>query len=82
MKILIFLFIIIFLSASTIYFTIKRKIKCNKCSSHDVNRTGEKRYKEDPFALWGSPNSYWEIEYKCDRCGNVFWDRPNAAIFN
>ena len=82
MKILIFLFIIIFLSALMIYFTIKRKVKCAKCSSHDVFRTGEKRYKEDPVSLWGSPSSYWEIEYRCNKCGDVFWDRQDAAIFN
>jgi DNA-directed RNA polymerase subunit RPC12/RpoP len=82
MKILIFLIVIIILSAITIYFTINKKIKCTKCSSQDINRTGEKRYKEDPSTIWGSTNSYWEIEYKCNRCGNVFWDQPNAPIFN
>jgi DNA-directed RNA polymerase subunit RPC12/RpoP len=82
MKILIFLFIVIFFVTLTIYFTIKRKIKCTKCSSQDISKTGEKRYKEDPVALCGSPNSYTEIEYKCNRCGNVFWNPQDASIFN
>jgi DNA-directed RNA polymerase subunit RPC12/RpoP len=82
MRILIFLIVAVFFVALTIYFTIKRKIKCNKCSSQDISRTGEKRYKEDPVALWGSPSSYNEIEYKCNKCGNVFWNPRDAAIFN
>jgi len=44
--------------------------------------TGEKRYKEDPVAAFGSPNSYHEIEYKCKKCGNVFWEPQEAVIFN
>ena len=57
-------------------------MKCKSCSSTDVTATGQKRYNEDNFAIHGSPNSYHELEYKCNKCGNVFWAPKGAAIFN
>ncbi len=82
MTILIFSLIAVILVFLTVYFTLKRKIKCHNCFSRDVNMTGEKRYKEDQIAVFGSPNSYHEIEYKCKKCGNVFWEPKEAVIFN
>jgi DNA-directed RNA polymerase subunit RPC12/RpoP len=82
MKIIIFILLLITAASLTFYFTLKRKVKCNKCSSPNITITGKKQYKEDPIALYGSPNSYEEIEYKCNACGNTFWEKSDAAIFN
>jgi hypothetical protein len=79
---IIFIIIAIILAALVFYFTIKRKMKCKSCSSTDVIATGQKRYKEDPVALHGSPSSYHDLEYKCNKCGEVFWAPKGAVIFN
>ena len=81
-KIIIFLFLMVIAGTVTFYFTIKKKIKCNRCLSGDVKETGKKQYKEDPVSLYGSPSSYEEIEYKCNNCGSIFWEKVRAAIFN
>ena len=81
-KLIIFLFLMVIAGTVTFYFTIKRKIKCNNCKSGDVKETGKKQYKEDPVAFLGSPSSYEEIEYRCNNCGNLFWEKKGAAIFN
>jgi len=44
--------------------------------------TGKMRYKEDSVSVLGSPNSYHELEYKCNGCGNTFWEPKQSAIFN
>jgi DNA-directed RNA polymerase subunit RPC12/RpoP len=79
---IIFIIIAIILVVVVFYFTVKRKVKCTKCSSTDVTATGQKRYKEDPIAISGSPNSYHEIEYKCNKCDKIFWEPKQSAIFN
>lgn len=82
MAIVIFSLIGIILVFITVRYTLHRKTKCHSCLSQDVLRTGAKRYKEDPIAAFGSPNSYHELEYKCKKCGNVFWEPKEAIIFN
>ena len=82
MRIIIFLLLLVIAAVFTFYFSIKRKVKCNKCSSGDVIKTGKKQYQEDPVSLHGSPSSYEEEEYKCSNCGNIFWEKKSAAIFN
>ena len=79
---IIFIIIAIILASLVFYFTVKRKVKCVNCRSTDVTATGQKRYKEDNLAFQGSPNSYHEIEYKCNKCGNNFWESKQSAIFN
>lgn len=78
----VFILIAIILGSLVFYFTVKRKIKCTKCSSKDVTATGQKRYNEDNLAIQGSPSSYHDLEYKCNKCGEVFWAPKGAAIFN
>ena len=83
MTIPIFLLTAIILVLLTVYFTLKRKIKCHNCFSRDVIKTGKKIYKEDPpIAVFGSPDSHHELEYKCNNCGNIFWEKQKAIIFN
>ncbi len=79
---LIFIIIAIILVSLVFYFTIKRKVKCPNCKNSDVAATGQKRYNEDPIAIHGSPNSYHEIEYKCNKCSNTFWGAKQSLIFN
>ena len=78
----IFIIIAIILSSLVFYFTVKKKTKCPHCQSSDVKPTGQKRYNEDNIALQGSPNSYHDIEFRCKKCGKVFWLPKEAAIFN
>lgn len=78
----IFVIAAIILISLVFYLTLKRKVKCHQCFSRDVTTTGQKRYKEDPVAIHGSPNSYHEIEYKCNKCGNTFWEPKQSVIFN
>jgi ribosomal protein S27E len=63
-----------------LYFASTKKVKCLMCSCDNVIPTGEKRYKEDNISIWGSPKSFHEIEYKCKKCGNTFWE-PKKAVF-
>ena len=79
---IIFIIIAIILASLVFYFTVKRKVKCTKCSCTDVTATGQKRYNEDNLAFHGSSNSYHEFEYKCNKCGNTFWEAKQSAIFN
>jgi Protein of unknown function DUF82. len=82
MKIIIFVLIAAVSVSLIIYLSLKRKTKCSNCNSADVVITGKKKYEEDPVAISGSPNSYHQIEYKCNNCGNTFWKPKDAAIFN
>lgn len=83
MTIIIFSIIAVILVSLIVYFTLVRKTKCPNCFSKDVILTGEKRYKENPpIAAFGLPDSYFEIEYKWSKCGNVFWHPKQAIIFN
>ncbi len=77
-----FIIIAIILGSLVFYFTVKQKVKCTNCSSTDVTTTGQKRYNEDNLAIQGSPNSYHDLEYKCNRCGNTFWEPKQSVIFN
>ncbi len=78
----IFIIIAIILGSLVFYFTVKKKTKCPHCQSSDVIATGQKRYSEDSLAVQGSPNSYHDLEYKCNKCGKIFWAPRGAAIFN
>jgi uncharacterized protein with PIN domain len=83
MAISIFLVVTAALVIITIYFSLKKKNVCPDCHSNDVLPTGNKRYKENPaIAVAGSPDSYRELEYKCSKCGSIFWIQPKAIIFN
>jgi hypothetical protein len=44
--------------------------------------TGDIRYNEDNLAIHGSPGSSHEIEYKCNKCSNIFWEPKQSVIFN
>lgn len=79
----VFIIIAIILGSLIFYLTIKKKTKCPHCKNSDVSLTGQKRYKEEPsIAVFGSPDSYNELEYKCNKCGKVFWAPKDALIFN
>ncbi len=78
----IFIVATIFLISLIVYLTLKRKIKCSNCKSLDVSATGQKRYSEDNLAIHGSPSSYHELEYKCNKCGNTFCESKESIIFN
>ena len=79
---ILFIIIAIIIACLVFYFSVKRKIKCTKCSCTDVTATGQKRYNEDNLAIQGSPSSNNDLEYKCTKCGEVFWAPKGAAIFN
>jgi hypothetical protein len=67
----------------TIYFSIKPKNWCPHCKSKKIAATGERKYHEKPpLALWGSPASYYEIEYRCENCGQLSWKKQKAVIVN
>jgi DNA-directed RNA polymerase subunit RPC12/RpoP len=78
---IVFILVAIIIGSLVFYFTVKRKTKCTKCSSNNVTATGQKRYNEDNLAIQGSPSSYHELEYKCNKCGEVFWTPKGAASF-
>lgn len=78
----IFIIIAIILGSLIFYLTVKKKTKCSHCQSSDVSLTGQKRYSEDNLAVQGSPNSYHDLEYKCNKCGKIFWAPKGATIFN
>jgi hypothetical protein len=79
---IIFIIIAIILGSLVFYLTVKKKTKCPHCQNSDVSLTGQKRYKEDPVSIQGSPNSYHELEYKCNKCSKTFWAPKGAVIFN
>lgn len=79
---------ILFLSILSVLFILlfiylqKRKTVCPNCKSGNIVKTGNTKYKEDPVAILGSPDSYHQIEYRCEKCGNIFWEKHKAFIFN
>lgn len=83
MTTILFFTIIVISILLTVYFSLKKRIICPNCRNEKVTRTGGKKYKENPpIALWGSPDSYHEFEFKCEICGEVFWAKEKAVIFN
>lgn len=80
---ILFIIIAIAVIILTVYFTMKKSLKCPDCRSEEVEPTGRKEYKEDPpIALWGSPDSYHRKEYKCNQCGRIFMEKEKAVIVN
>ncbi len=80
---IIFIIIAVIIITAIIYFSMQKKTHCPNCNSNIVVRTGKKIYKENPaIAVYGSPNSYHELEYKCNNCGHTFWEKQKAIIFN
>ena len=80
---IIFILLAIILVALTILYNIKKKTTCPECGNKNVKRTGKKINKESPaIAVFGSPDSYHELEYKCENCGHVFWKESKTVIFN
>lgn len=83
MNTLIFIIIAVVLVAATLYFSLKSKVRCPSCRSINIDLTGNIKYKEDPpLAFVGSPDSYNELEYKCNNCGQLSWKKQKAVIFN
>jgi hypothetical protein len=82
MAIIIFCSLAVILGSLTVYYSLNRKVKCISCFSKEVELTGEKRYKEDPVQIMGSPSHYHELEYKCNMCGVKFWEPKQAMLFN
>ena len=83
MGILIFIIVAVIILSATIYYSLKSKSHCPNCNDKNVTLTGKKIYKEDPpIAAYGSPDSYHELEYKCSKCGHIFWEKQKATIFN
>jgi len=81
---LIFIIVAVIILFVTIYFSLKNKARCPKCKSNLIVQTGNKKYKEEPplAIAGGSPDSYNSIEYKCSKCGHVFWQKQKSVIFN
>ena len=80
---IIFIIVAIIILSMTIHYSLKKKIHCPNCKSNNIVQTGKKQYKEDPaIAVFGSPDSYHELEYKCNNCGQMFWEKQQAIIFN
>lgn len=76
---IIFILVAVGLAIITFIYFLKEKPTCPKCGSKNLERTGNKRYKESPaLAIAGSPESYHEIELKCLDCKHNFWDRKRA----
>ena len=83
MEIMVFIAAAIVLIIVTIYFTLEHKLRCPNCKSSDLVKTGDKIYKEEPsLAAYGSQDSYHSFEYKCLKCGDIFWKERKAIIFN
>ena len=83
MGIAIFIIVVLVIVSATIYISLKSKTHCPNCNSKNIVMTGKKIYKETPpIALYGSPGSYHEFEFKCSKCGHLFWERKKALIFN
>lgn len=80
---IIIIFIILISITVTIYLSLKSKPTCPHCGNKKIFPTGEKKYIENPpVALWGSPDSYYEFEYKCENCNQIFWKKQKAVIIN
>lgn len=83
MALLIFILIAVIIITLTLYFSLKEKATCPNCKSKNILKTGKKIYKEKPdAAIYGSPSSYHQIEYKCNDCGDIFLKEQKAVIFN
>lgn len=83
METIIIIFIVAIAISVTLYLSLKKKNKCPYCKSEKIIRTGGKKYLESPpIALWGSPDSYYEFEYKCENCNKLFWEKQKAVITN
>lgn len=80
---LIFILIAIILIALTLFFSLRQKKSCPFCNSSNIAKTGIKIYKENPdLAMYGSPSSYNQLEYKCISCGKTFFIEQKSIIFN
>jgi DNA-directed RNA polymerase subunit RPC12/RpoP len=83
METIILLTLVIVAISATIYLSLRTKDKCPHCRSKKIIQTGERKYLESPpIALWGSPDSYYEFEYKCENCNQIFWKKQKAVITN
>lgn len=79
----IFILIAIILISLTLFYSLRQNKSCPFCKSRNISKTGNRIYKENPdFAVYGSPSSYNQIEYKCNVCGKTFFIEQKAAIFN
>ncbi len=80
---IIFILIGAIIITAIIYFSLQKIDHCPNCNSNNIVGTGKKIYKEDPpIAVYGSPSSYHELEYKCNNCGHIYWEKQKAIIFN
>ena len=79
---LIILLVIILLILLFRYYS-SSKYLCPNCNSSSIIPTNNSRYKESPdIALWGSPDSYREYEYYCEKCNCKFWLKKKQIIIN
>jgi hypothetical protein len=69
------MFLIVVIIAVPFYFARKSELTCKKCNCKKVIRTGKTRKIErNRRALIASPLPSKDFEYKCTRCGHVFWN--------
>jgi hypothetical protein len=80
---IVFMVIALIIISLPIYYSLKKKILCPKCKSNSIVQTGKKQYKEDPtIAIYGSPDSYREYEFRCYNCGHLFFEKSKAVVIN
>lgn len=74
---LLFLVVVILISV-TAKIAKKRELKCKKCGSEDVVRTGNRREIDRTRKPFFGPGS--EYEYKCKKCKNVYWTSVESVF--
>lgn len=80
---IIFIIVAVIILSAVIYYSLKQKTHCPNCKSTNLTLTGKKQYIEYPaIAVFGSADSYHELEYKCNNCARLFWEKQKAIIFN
>ncbi|MFA6598732.1 MAG: hypothetical protein WCS69_13495 [Ignavibacteriaceae bacterium] len=81
MKTILFILLAVILGGLAAFFTLHEKKKCPNCQSKNITKTGKKIYEEETSIAVTSPTSYQKLEYKCDKCGHLFYIKQRALLF-
>lgn len=81
MEQLFFLLIVLAFAIAAFIYRLKKKDACPSCGSNSIVRTGDKKYEESyDYIIDGSPSSFYEHEYKCNKCEHIFWLKQKTMI--
>lgn len=67
----------------TIPFIIARRceLKCPKCGSRKCNKTGNrKKIERKRRGFIAGPLPHYDYEYKCSKCGHVYWSTIESIL--